>query len=301
MRTITKADEEWSLGLRETGGLTPPVRLDVTGKPLPRWETSIAIVGTRRPTGAGLDVARELAECLCQAGCSVVSGLALGIDAASHEAALRAGGHTVAILGCGLDVVYPKENARLKRRIEDWGTIASEYPVGTQPRAFHFPERNRIIAALAKAVVVVEGSAKSGALITARLALEANRDIYAVPGSVRNAMAQGPNELIRTGQASLVTKAEHIFEDLVPGLVWDAPRADPRRPPALDDDESAVLFAMDDAGNAPDRLCRTLSLRPGRLGLILARLEVRGLVTKRITGYELTRAGARARRAAVGV
>jgi DNA processing protein len=296
-RTITAADGEWPAGLREPGAVRPPSHLHVVGRLLPRWEHSVAIVGTRRPTVAGLEVAREIAWSLSQAGLAVISGLAVGIDAAAHEAALHAGGHTVAVLGCGLDVVYPRSNAALQRRIERSGTVATEYPPGTESRAFRFPERNRIIAAISRAVVVVEGSPLSGALITARLALEANRDVYAVPGSVRNPMGQGPNELIRRGQAALVTKAEHVFEDLAPGLVWDGPSTADRCI-ALDDEEVAVLLALDDGTTAPDRIGRGVGVPPARLALVLARLEVRGLVVKRMAGYELTQGGARARNAA---
>jgi DNA processing protein len=295
-RTLVPSQREWPEGLREMGGIPSPRQLHVEGAPLPAWETCVAIVGTRRPTGAGLEAAAALASHLAQAGFAIVSGLAVGIDAAAHEAALATRGHTIAVLGCGLDLVYPQRNASLKERVRQRGTLVSEYDDGTRSRSFHFPERNRIIAALSKAVVVVEGSHRSGALITARLALEANRDVYAVPGSIRNPVAEGPNELIRTGQAALVTCAEHIFEYLAPELAWDRDAPAETTGPSVDDEERAVLLAMDDAGTAPDRICRLVGKPPGLVALTLARLEVRGLVVKRVSGYELTQGGMRARR-----
>ncbi|HEX2234716.1 MAG TPA: DNA-processing protein DprA [Actinomycetota bacterium] len=297
-QTLVPAHPKWPVGLREMGGIPPPRRLRVEGAPVPSWDRCVALVGTRRPTSAGLEAARSIATQLVQAGYAIVSGLAVGIDAAAHEAALDAAGHTVAVLGCGLDLVYPRCNAALKERIRERGTLVSEYDDGVRSRSFHFPQRNRIIAALATAVVVVEGSYKSGALITARLALEANRDVYAVPGSIRNPAAEGPNELIRRGQAALVTCAEHIFEHLAPELAWD-PAASGTAGPSVDEEERAVLVAMDDVGTAPDRICRLIGKPPGLVALTLARLEVRGLVVKRVSGYELTEGGARARRALV--
>jgi DNA processing protein len=296
VRVVRKSDEEWPTGLSELGSLAPAERLFVAGAPLPENTPTIAVVGTRRPTGAGLEAATMLSARLAEAGFAVVSGLAVGVDAAAHEAALEAGGHTIAVLGCGLDVDYPTANARLKRAIHRSGTLVSEYPLGTAPARRRFPDRNRIIAGLSLGVVVVEGGLTSGALVTARLALDANRTVYAFPGSVRNPMARGPNELIRTARAALVLGVEHIFEDLAPHLVWDRPPG-PSRAPAdrLDPDDEAVLDALDDVPLAPDRLGSAAGLAPGRLAVALARLEVRGLAARSGGGWLVTAAGGRAR------
>lgn len=295
MRRLSAASAEWPQGLSEATAIGVPKNLYVNGRQIPPSENCIAVVGTRRPTGAGREAARQIARRLAQANFTVVSGLALGIDAIAHEATLEAGGHTIAVLGCGLDLVYPKRNAALKGRIEKGGTVVSEYPPGTASRPFHFPQRNRIIAALCRGVVVVEGAARSGALITARYALDAGRDVYAVPGSIRNAAAIGPNELIRNGNAALITSADHIFEDIAPGLVWEDISVPVGTAPKLDDLEMTVLLEMDDGRNPMSRLSDEIDAPAGQIALTLSRLEVRGLVNKRPTGYELTDGGVRAR------
>jgi DNA processing protein len=296
VRVVRPPDEEWPAGLSELGSLAPSERIFVAGRPLPKDAPTIAVVGTRRPTGAGLEAATKLSAGLAEAGFVIVSGLAVGVDAAAHRAALGAGGHTIAVLGCGLDVDYPAANARLKQELHRSGTLVSEYPLGTAPARWRFPERNRIIAGLSLGVVVVEGGQTSGALVTARLALDANRTVYAVPGSVRNPMARGPNELIRTSRAALVLGVEHIFEDLVPNLMWGQPPT-PRRAPAdrLDPEDEAVLGSLDDVPLAPDRLGSAAGLAPGRLAVALARLEVRGLAARSGGGWVVTAAGGRAR------
>jgi DNA processing protein len=188
-RELIGASPEWPGCLSELGPHDPPTRLFVDGIPLDPHAKALAVVGTRRPSGAGLDAVRRLATGLAEAGFVVVSGLAVGIDAAAHEATLAAGGHTVAVLGCGLDVDYPSPNRRLKALIATKGTLVSEYPDGVPPSRHTFPRRNRIIAGLSLGVVIVEGAMTSGALVTARLALDCDRNVYAVPGSPRNPMA----------------------------------------------------------------------------------------------------------------
>lgn len=238
---------------------------------------------------------------LVEAGFGIVSGLAAGIDAAAHQAALDAGGYTIGVLGFGLDVEYPRRNRKLKARIAVEGTLVTEFEPGTQARAAHFPQRNRIIAGLAEATLVVEGAMRSGALITARCALDANRTVFAVPGSFRNVMAVGSNELIRTSQAALVTEVSHIFEELAPRLAFQGPPSLGlgERTIELDEREERVLSLLDDVGVTPDRICAELLTDPGTVALALSRLEVRGLALRRGSGYQITTAGARARAAAV--
>lgn len=295
-RTVTPRDEEWPSQLDELGPEGIPRRLYFCGRPLPATEKVVAIVGTRRPTVAGVEIAESLAKGLAEAGFTVVSGLALGIDAAAHRAALEAGGSTVAVVGCGLDVNYPKHNEALRRKLDELGTVVSEHPPGTRPLPRHFPLRNRIIAGLSKGVVVVEGGPKSGAIITARIALDVDRHVFAVPGSARNALAAGPNELIRTSQAALVTSVEHVFQELAPGEVWDGP-PDPMhgRAPALEQEETCVLFALDDMPVSIGRVAEVADVPAGAATLALARLEVRGYARRRGAGYEISGAGARVR------
>lgn len=295
MRTITPRSEAWPQALSELGPHPTPPRLHLSGCDLDPMSRCVAIVGARRPTSAGLHAARTLACSLAEAGFTIVSGLAVGIDAAAHQGALAAGGTTVAVLGCGIDVDYPAANRKLKKAILERGSLLSEYDAGAQPQPWHFPERNRIVAGLCSATVFVEGTLRSGGLITARIALDAGRSVFAVPGSIRNPLAQGPNELIRTGRAALVTDVRHILEDLAPALVWETPVSPERSVPELPAIESAVLALMDDAGTSPDLIGRELGAAEGAVLLALARLEVRGWVERTGRGYAITTGGARIR------
>lgn len=191
----------------------PPIVLWATGDPSTFHPDTVAIVGSRRATPAGLDVARRLAADLAAEGLVIVSGMARGVDAAAHIGALEGGGRTVAVLGCGVDVVYPPEHASLASRIRSSGIVISELPPGMPPYAYHFPLRNRIISGLARAVVVIEASDKSGSLITARAALDQNRDVLAVPGSVGSGRSKGCHALIKDG-AHLVETVEDVLQEL---------------------------------------------------------------------------------------
>jgi len=285
---------EWPLSLEELGPSQLVTRLHRVGLPLPTGSPAIAIVGTRRPTVAGLEVAGLLARGLAQAGFVIVSGLAVGIDAAAHQAALDAGGHTVAVLGCGLAQRYPRRNLRLKDQIAERGTILTEYDDDVTPMPFNFPQRNRIVAGLSTGVVVVEGSIKSGALVTARLALDMDRSVYAIPGSLRNPMAVGPNHLIKTSQAALVTSFKDICDDLAPSLVWGLEPG----PLVACREEAAVLALLDDVPVSPDQMISHHGVDAGQMAMLLARLEVKGWVRRAPGGYSLSSAGARVRAAA---
>jgi DNA processing protein len=211
-------------GLRWIAARTPayPARLtEIDDPPIVLWSRgtasfdarSVAIVGARRATPAGLMMARKLGGDLAAAGWTIVSGMALGIDGAAHEAALDAGGMTWAVLSCGVDIVYPQEHRVLASRIAGQGCLLSEFPPGATPRPWHFPLRNRIISGLAQAVVVVEASEKSGSLITARLAMEQGRDVLAVPGSAASGRYRGSHALIRDG-ARLVETMDDVLDEL---------------------------------------------------------------------------------------
>lgn len=296
-RTIDRSHAEWPSSLRDFTTDEPILRLFVEGMPLPPGARSVAVVGSRRPTSAGVEAAATITRGLVEAGFSIVSGLAVGIDAVAHKTALDHRGHTTAVLGCGHDAAYPRFNAGLRKRIDRCGTVVSEYDLGVPPHKSNFPARNRIIAGISAAVVFVEGGLRSGGLITARHAFDGGRDVFAVPGSFRNPMAAGPNELIRTSQAKLVTDVTHILQDLAPGLVWGEGDADapPAGDPAVNEGEGRVLLYLDELPTPPDRLCMDLELPWGRAALALAALEARGYVQKKPGGYAITTAGARIR------
>ena len=293
-RTITPRSDEWPAILNELGPHEPPRRLHADGARLDPEAAAVAVVGTRRPTAAGVEVATRIARGLAEGGIAVVSGLAIGIDATAHRAAIEAGGRTIAVLGTGLDVRYPARNARLKEEIATTGTLLTEYADGTQPQRWHFPMRNRIIAGLSLGVVVVEGAQTSGALVTARLALDANRSVYAVPGSVRNPMAAGPNRLIQSSQAQLVTSFEDVVEDLFGSMGQIGREHRDALTQELDSDEAAVLGALDDEPVGLDRVVRISGLPQGRVAVIAATLELGGLATRSRGGYTITRKGAEA-------
>jgi DNA processing protein len=189
---------------------SPPLVLFVAGDPGCLWHPSVAVVGSRSPSAGGRDNAMEFAHALAASGLGVTSGLAAGVDTAAHEGALAAAGRTIAVLGTGADVPYPRANAGLHGRIAATGAIASELPPGTPPQREHFPSRNRIIAGLALGTLVIEAAERSGALITARMATECGRDVFAVPGSIHNPMARGCHRLIREG-AGLVESADEVI------------------------------------------------------------------------------------------
>lgn len=191
----------------------PPLALYRRGALTPDDDLALAIVGTRKASPYGRDAAAFFARKLAEQGVTIISGLAHGVDAAAHRAALEAGGRTIAVLGCGIDRVYPSDHAELSRQIAGQGALISEYPVGAKPEARHFPRRNRIISGMSLGVLVAEAPEKSGALITALMAAEQGREVFAVPGSIFNAAHNGTNRLIQDG-AKLVITIEDILDEL---------------------------------------------------------------------------------------
>jgi DNA processing protein len=210
---ITLNDQDYPPQLREIP--TPPAALFVLGNPDVLWMPQLAIVGSRKPTRGGLANARSFGHALAASGLTITSGLARGIDGAAHQAALDGGGRSIAVAATGLDRVYPASHRQLARQIAENGAIVSEFPVGTEPLKQHFPSRNRIISGLSLATLVVEAGIKSGSLITAHLALNQARDVFAIPGSVRNPMARGCHQLIQQG-AGLVETPEDLINELAP-------------------------------------------------------------------------------------
>jgi DNA processing protein len=262
----------------------PPVGVFLRGRPLALGHRRVAVVGSRRPSGLGADVARTLGRDLARAGAVVTSGGAIGIDARAHEGALDAGGTTVAVLGSGIDVLYPATNRRLLEEIAERGTVMSEYPPGVPAEPFRFPARNRIIAALSVAVVIVEGVARSGTRSTADFATQVGADVFAVPGPVTSPLSDAPHELIRDG-ARLIRGADDLLDDL--GL------ESVRMPVSLDGlprDEHAIYEALMEA-MLPEAVAAAVRLPVDETVAALMRLEMRGLI--RGTGGRYGRAVAK--------
>jgi DNA processing protein len=254
--------------------------LYVRGTMVPDDALAVAIVGSRRATPYGMEVAAQLAGDLARRGVTIVSGLARGIDTAAHRGALDAGGRTIAVLGHGLDICYPPENRGLGARIEAAGALVSQFVTGTRPHPWHFPARNRTIAGLSLGVVVVEAAERSGALITAGLAADLGREVYAVPGRVTNETARGPHGLLRDG-ATLVRSWMDVVQELPPSwrsAVRDVgPLVDASPSVGIPPDQAAVLavLAVDEATHIEDVIGRS-TMNPARVGAALLSLELTG-------------------------
>jgi DNA processing protein len=260
----------------------PPGRLYLRGgDPGVLQRPAVALVGARSCSPYGSQVARTLARELAAAGVVVVSGLARGVDAEAHRGALEAGGTTVAVLGCGIDRDYPARHAQLARRIVETGLVVSEYPPGTEPAPWRFPARNRIVAGLARATVVVEARERSGALITADFALELGRDVFAVPGEITSALSAGTNGLIRQGATPLLA-AEDVLE-----LLGIAPRV-PSAAPAISEAARSLLSRLEDGTAGSDELVRSTGREASVVGAALVELELAGLVVEADGLYRLS-------------
>jgi DNA processing protein len=274
VRALSWHDEQYPPRLKEIFD-RPPV-LYVRGQLTAADEWAVAIVGTRRATVYGRQAAEELSDGLARNGITVVSGLARGIDTIGHRATLAAGGRTVAALACGLDMVYPPENLRLAQEVIDHGALVSDYPLGTQPRSEYFPRRNRIMVGLSLGVLVVEGDMKSGALITARQALDENREVFAVPGSIYSPTFRGTNWLIQTGQAKLVTRVDDILEEL--NLTMAAHQIEAKEVLPSDETEARLLRVLSSEPIHIDEVRREIGLPIDAVSSALAMLELKGMV-----------------------
>lgn len=253
----------------------PPPGLFVRGEIIEGDSQAVAMVGSRKATRYGMTVATKLAGELARAGVTVVSGMARGIDTAAHRGALAAGGRTVAVLGCGVDVVYPKENRELMEEIALSGAVISEFPPGTQPQSWHFPVRNRIISGLSAGVVIVEAAERSGALITADFALDQGRDVMAVPGNITSELSRGPNRLIRQG-AKPVESAGDILEEMGLGRLF---RTEEQERPRinLSPEEEAVSSLLDFEPVTLDSLVDQSGLPAQKVLVALTFLEMKGI------------------------
>jgi DNA processing protein len=279
-RIVTQTDARYPALLLQIPD--PPPYLYVLGETA-AFPVCVAMVGSRHATSYGLSTTRRLSNDLARRDITVVSGLARGIDTAAHEGALQGGGTTVAVLGSGLANIYPRENADLCRRIAAQGAVISEFPLEAGPDPHHFPQRNRIISGMSLGTVVVEATRRSGSLITARMALEQNREIFAVPGSVNSFKSMGTHSLIKEG-AKLVTHVGDILEELPPLAAPPQDRSQtecvspPGPAPSLTAEERAVFEALSPYPVHVDELIRQIGMDPGRMAGILLSLELQGLV-----------------------
>lgn len=262
---------------------TPPLLLYVLGDPAHLALPGIALVGSRAATAYGRKVAAGMSSGLAREGFTIISGLALGIDTVAHRAALDAGAVTIGVLACGLDTIYPPSNRQLFQEISEHGALVSEYPLGTRPDSFRFPNRNRIISGLSLGVVVVEATKNSGSLITAEHALEQNREVFAIPGQIDSVKSAGSHRLLQQG-AKLVLSVADIIEELpgsarpVGGQEPAGPVGASRRPEQLTPDEMKLLGVLEVYPQHIDDIADSTALPPQRVNELLLMLELKGAV-----------------------
>ncbi|MBR9982591.1 MAG: DNA-processing protein DprA [Desulfatitalea sp.] len=272
---ITMGDAHYPALLRQIPD--PPPLLYVHGRLEPD-HCPIAVVGSRNASAYGRTTTHRLCTALALRGATVVSGMARGIDTAAHRGTLDGGGRTVAVLGSGLNRIYPTENRKLYLEIAETGAVITEFSLDAAPEGHHFPMRNRIISGMSVGTVVVEAARKSGSLITARLAAEQNREVFAVPGSIHSATARGTHDLIKQG-AKLVENVDDILEEIAPQLVGDAFPSSPARPwPSLSAAEQALLAIIGADPVHIDDLARQSDNAIGTLTDTLTRLEIKGVI-----------------------
>lgn len=276
LSVICLDDREYPEWLRHIPN--PPVILYIKGDPDVLAQPGISIVGSRAASSYGLRMAETLARQLADRGITVVSGLALGIDTAAHQGALKGGGATVAVLGCGLDLVYPLQNRELFEIIPKRGALVSEYPLGTKPDGFRFPARNRIISGLSRGVVVVEATLKSGSLITAELALEQGREVFAIPGRADSLKSSGCHRLLQQGAKLVMSVADVVGEFTDLPQIQQATGGRPAVPPVADlnEEERAVMAALEIYPKHIDEVITTSQLTVDRVNELLLMLEIKG-------------------------
>ena len=295
VRLVTQADSEYPKNLTHIHD--PPPFVYIRGSLEPQDQVAVAIVGARSASPYGRDVTRQLARDLAHRRVTVVSGLARGIDAEAHRAALEAGGRTIGVLGSGLDVLYPSEHRRLAQDMTQHGAVISEFALGSQPEAGNFPYRNRVISGLSLGTVVIEAAEKSGSLITARCALEQNREVFAVPGHITASRSRGPHDLIKQG-AKLVESVEDILVEIAPTVpvraeAQDGTGAVSGQPglsaiAALEPDEEMLVKLFDGEPLHVNVLIARSGLGPARVLEVLLGLELKGMVSQ-LPGTHFTR------------
>ncbi|GER92428.1 DNA protecting protein DprA [hot springs metagenome] len=284
VRIIKYIDEEYPESLRYIDD--SPIILYVKGSLMKKDKYAVAIVGSRNMTPYGKKITEKIASELAFCGITIVSGMARGIDAVSHESALNANGRSIAVLGSGLDNPYPPENKGLFNKLSEKGCVISEFPMGTPPNRENFPQRNRLISGLSLGVLVVEATARSGSLITASCALEQGKDVFAVPGNITSSNSEGTHELIKKG-AKLVQKTEDILEDIAPHLKGIRGSASSLlekdisinlKGLEINDEEKAICNILDSEPKHVDIISRELKMQPGKVLGILLNLEIKGIV-----------------------
>ena len=272
-------DESYPRRLKEI--YDPPAVLYFRGELRKEDELAVAIVGSRKTSPYGRWFTEKIGQDLARHGITIVSGMARGIDSVAHNGALQGGGRTIAVLGCGIDVVYPSENRDLFHQIIEQGAALSEFPMGSPPEGGHFPRRNRMISGLSIGVVVVQASAESGSLITARYALEQGREVFAVPGNVGTEGSRGTNQLIKEG-AKLVESSEDILEEVLPQWRKEGETAQKAETPGRDlSGGEKILYEL--LGETPlhiDTIIRESQLDPGKVSSLLLNLELQGLISQ---------------------
>lgn len=277
-RVVTRWDAEYPANLKQI--YDPPALLFVRGNLVERDNNALAVVGTRNPTRYGMEMTERISDELARAGITLTSGLARGIDTVCHTSALAAGGRTIGVLGCGIDVTYPRENRGLMDEMAECCAVISEFRPGIVPHPTNFYRRNRIISGLAKGVLVVEAARNSGSLITANHAIDQNRDVFAVPGSVLNKRTEGPHSLLRQG-AGLVESADDILQALFQNRAGET-QPSMFAPPGADLDLTpegiTVLNALDPDPVPIDVIVQAVGMDPGKLAGVLLELELSGLI-----------------------
>ncbi|MCL5997728.1 MAG: DNA-processing protein DprA [Chloroflexi bacterium] len=285
IQVITWDDADYPKLLKEIND--PPPVLYVRGHLTSADAWAIGLVGTRRATVYGREVAETLATELARNGITIVSGMARGIDAYAHQAALQAGGRTIAVLGCGVDIVYPPEHRKLAQQIVEHGALVSDYPPGTQPDSQNFPPRNRIISGMSMGVVVIEADERSGALITSEFAAEQGREVFAVPGNIFNRSSKGTNQLIQKG-AKLVTNVNDVLEELNLSMVASHKEAQEVAPE--NDVERLLMSHLSHEPTPTDDLVNALKLPTEIITSTLALMELKGMVRQATgTSYVVAR------------
>ena len=275
-KIITFLSEEYPKILLEIPDFPPYLYVRGT---LKSEEHSVAVVGSRRASMSGLSITERLARDLAQRGVTVVSGLARGIDTAAHKGALKGGGRTLAVLGCGLDILYPPENKKLCDEIVADGAVISEFPLGTAPLAENFPRRNRLISGLSRGILVVEAVENSGSLITVQYALEQGREVFAVPGNINYPGSKGTNRLIKDG-ATLVDCVDDITGALSPVVAPSCAEIPPAPSFALTPQEATVFTLLAESPLHIDEVTVKCGLTVGEVSAMLLRLELKGVVTR---------------------